>query len=167
MPRCQRWVVQKPPPLAQSSPFVAGCRWHRIGLAVDMPTPFTFRDLDAWKQGMDLVEVCYKAAGAFPRSELYGLTSQLRRAVVSMPSNVAEGHGRRTTKAYMNHVSIAIGSHAEFSTCLELAGRLGFLSRHETDRIAALSDSVGRLLYGLHRALALRIRKRARAPSNP
>jgi len=67
----------------------------------------------------------------------------------------------------MNHVSIAIGSHAEFSTCLELAGRLGFLSRHETDRIAALSDSVGRLLYGLHRALALRIRKRARAPSNP
>jgi hypothetical protein len=66
-----------------------------------MATPFTFRDLDVWKQGMDLVETCYKTTGAFPRSELYGLTSQLRRAAVSMPSNIAEGHGRRTTKAYL------------------------------------------------------------------
>lgn len=124
---------------------------------INMPTPFTFRDLDVWKQGMNLVEACYKATGAFPRSELYGLTGQLRRAAVSIPSNVAEGHGRRTTKAYMNHVSIAIGSHAEFATCIELAGRLGFLPPTERERITIQSDSVGRLLFGLHRALARKI----------
>ena len=82
---------------------------------------------------MDLVEVCYKTTAAFPRAELYGLTSQLRRAAVSIPSNVAEGHGRRTTKAYLNHVSIAIGSHAELATCIELAGRLDFLPPSEQD----------------------------------
>ncbi len=132
-----------------------------------MPTLFTFRDLDVWKQGMDLVEICYKTTGTFPRSELYGLTGQLRRAAVSMPSNVAEGHGRRTTKAYLNHVSIALGSHAEFSTCLELAGRLGFVSAREKDSITALSDSVGRLMYGLHRALAHKVRteRRTKTPS--
>ena len=76
---------------------------------------------------MDLAEYCYKATASFPKSELYGLTGQLRRASVSIPSNVAEGHGRRTTKAYLNHVSIAIGSQAEFATCIELAARFGFL----------------------------------------
>lgn len=132
-----------------------------------MPTLFTFRDLDVWKQGMDLVEICYKTTGAFPRSELYGLTGQLRRAAVSMPSNIAEGHGRRTTKAYLNHVSIALGSHAEFSTCLELAGRLGFLPGTEAERITALSDSVGKLMYGLHRALARKVRKQGRPKTAP
>ena len=106
---------------------------------------------------MDLVEACYNTTRAFPGSELYGLTSQLRRAAVSIPSNVAEGHGRRTTKAYLNHVSIAIGSHAEFATCIELADRLGFLSSTDRARIVNQSDSVGRLLYGLHRALARKI----------
>jgi four helix bundle protein len=118
-----------------------------------MRNPFTYRDLIAWKQGMELTEQCYKATASFPRSELYGLTSQLRRASVSIPSNVAEGHGRRSTKAYLNHVSIAIGSQAEFATCIEIATRLGFLDEASRQRIDALSDSVGRLLYGLHRAL--------------
>jgi four helix bundle protein len=115
---------------------------------------FTFRDLDVWRQGMDLVEHCYKITASFPKSELYGLTSQLRRAAVSIPSNLAEGHGRRTTRAYLNHVSIAIGSHAELTTCIELAGRLGLLPGTEKDRILEQSNSVGRLLYGLYRALA-------------
>ena len=115
---------------------------------------FTYRDLEVWKLGVDLVEACYKATAVFPKSEMFGLTSQMRRAAVSIPSNIAEGHARRTTKAYMNHVSIAIGSHAEFATCIELRRRLGFLTETEANRIVALSDSVGRLLYGLYRALA-------------
>ena len=115
---------------------------------------FTFRDLDVWKQGMDLVERCYTITASFPRSEIYGLTSQLRRAAVSIPSNIAEGHGRRTTKAYANHVSIAIGSHAEFATCLEVAARLSFVKAAELTLLSARTDSVGRLLYGLYRALA-------------
>ena len=122
-----------------------------------MSVPFTYRDLDVWKQGMDLVERCYLATASFPRSELYGLTSQLRRAAVSIPANVSEGHCRRTTKAYANHVSIAIGSHGELETYIELAGRLGFLSQDERDRMLEASHSVGRLLNGLYRALARKI----------
>jgi four helix bundle protein len=122
-----------------------------------MPTPFTYRDLDVWKQGMELVERCYRSTAAFPKAELYGLTSQLRRAAVSIPANLAEGHCRRSTKAYANHVSIAIGSHGELETCVELSLRLGFLSVEERKRLLAISDSVGRLLNGLHRALAAKV----------
>jgi four helix bundle protein len=75
---------------------------------------------------------------------------------------VAEGHGRRSTKAYLNHVSIAIGSQAEFATCIELAARLGFLGEAAGKRIMALSDSVGRLLYGLHRALKRKLAEKKR-----
>jgi four helix bundle protein len=127
-----------------------------------MPTPFTYRDLETWQLGIDLVETCYKATAAFPKSERYGLTSQLRRASVSIPANVAEGQARKSTKAYKNHVSIAIGSHAELVTCIEVATRLGFLTRAERDRIIALSDSVGRLLNGLYRALRQKLAARRR-----
>jgi four helix bundle protein len=113
----------------------------------------TYKDLDTWKQGVDLVERCYESTAKFPQSELYGLTSQVRRAAVSIPSNVAEGHCRRTTKAYANHVSIALGSHGELETCVEIAFRLGFLVKDERDRLQLAIDSVGRLLYGLHRSL--------------
>ena len=92
-----------------------------------MAPPFTYRDLDVWKSGMTLVEQCYRNTASFPQSELYGLTSQLRRAAVSIPANVAEGHCRGTTKAYANHVNIARGSHGELETCIELAFRLGLL----------------------------------------
>lgn len=102
---------------------------------------------------MDLVEHCYRASAKFPRAELYGLTSQLRRAAVSIPSNVAEGYCRRKTKVYANHVSIALGSHGEFETCLELASRLGFLPAADGRGLHDLSDAVGRLLSGLYRAL--------------
>ena len=122
-----------------------------------MPTTFTYRDLDVWKQGMDLVEQCYRTTAGFPSFELYGLTSQLRRAAVSIPSNVAEGHCRRTTKAYANHVSIALGSHGELETCIELSARLGFLKTLEATRLLTSADSVGRLLNGLYRSLEARL----------
>ena len=122
-----------------------------------MPTPFTYRDLEAWKHGIELVELCYRSTTPFPKSELYGLTSQLRRAAISIPANLAEGHCRRTTKAYANHVSIAIGSHGELETCVEVSCRLGFLSVEERARILAISDSVGRLLNALYRALAAKL----------
>jgi four helix bundle protein len=84
---------------------------------------------------------------------MYGLTSQIRRAAVSIPANVAEGFCRRKTKAYANHVSIALGSHGELETCLELAARLGFLSRENLDVLEQVTTSVGSLLSGLHRSL--------------
>ena len=123
-----------------------------------MATPFTYRDLEAWKQGMDLVERCYKSTASFPTSELYGITNQLRRAAISIPSNIAEGHCRRTTRAYVNHVSIALGSHGELETCIEIGWRLGFMPTPERETLLAMSDAVGRLLNGLHRALERKVR---------
>jgi four helix bundle protein len=112
-----------------------------------------FKELDTWQQAMFLVQEIYKSTAKFPGAELYGLTSQLRRAAVSVPSNVAEGYCRRSTKAYAYHVSIALGSHAEVETCIELAARLGFLSPDELARYEERTSSVGRLLSGLHRSL--------------
>ena len=122
-----------------------------------MPNMFTYRDLDAWKQGMDLVEHCYQCTKSFPAHEQYGLTSQLRRAAVSIPSNIAEGHCRRTTKAYANHVSIALGSHGELETCIEVGFRLGFLKPTDRAELLKALASVGRLLSGLYRALERRV----------
>jgi four helix bundle protein len=103
---------------------------------------------------MTLVEMCYELTKTFPPSELFGLTSQLRRAVVSIPTNVAEGHSRRSRQAYAHHISIAIGSQAEVETLLELASRLKLAQGATFDGTVSQARSVGRLLYGLHRALA-------------
>ena len=78
-----------------------------------MPDVVSYRDLDAWNVSMNLVEDIHRATATFPKSELYGLTNQTRRAAVSIPSNVAEGQCRPTTGAYANYVGIALGSHAE------------------------------------------------------
>ena len=126
----------------------------------------TYKDLDTWKQGMDLVERCYRVTANFPRSEMYGITNQVRRAALSIPSNVAEGHCRRHfIKAYANHVSIALGSHGELETCIELAWRLGFLAEQETTGLQAAISSVGRLLNGLHRSLERKLANRASSHS--
>nr|WP_298132556.1 four helix bundle protein [uncultured Pseudoxanthomonas sp.] len=82
--------------------------------------------LDVWRDSMDLVEMIYRLSDGFPRSERFGLTSQLRRAVVSVPSNIAEGAARRSTAEYLRFLSIARGSLSEASTQLQIARRLGF-----------------------------------------
>ena len=115
------------------------------------------RDLDVWNVSMNLVEEIYRATAAFPKSELYGLTNQTRRAAVSIPSNVAEGHCRPTTGAYAHHVGIALGSHGELETCLEIATRLAFLPQSERDRLLATSDRVGQMLNRLHQSLERKI----------
>jgi four helix bundle protein len=123
-----------------------------------MPTIITYKDLETWQVAMDFVERVYRSTSPFPASELYGLTVQLRRAAVSIPSNVAEGYCRKSlTKVYLNHVSIALGSHGEIETCIEIASRLGFLPDREKKPLLVLCDSVGRLLNGLHRSLEMRL----------
>ena len=96
----------------------------RCATTSDMAVVKTYRELEVWQAGMDLVEVVYAVTRTFPRDELFGLTAQTRRATISVPSNIAEGACRRTTGAFLNHVSIALGSHAEVETCLEIAIRL-------------------------------------------
>ena len=123
-----------------------------------MATVKTYRDLEAWQAGMTLVEEVYAFTRSFPADERFGLTSQLRRAAVSVPSNIAEGCCRRTTAAYVNHVSIALGSHAEVETCCEIALRLGYVSVVALSKLTPVLERAGQLAHGLLRSLEARLR---------
>ena len=112
-----------------------------------------YRELIAWQKAMDLVEQVYLATRSFPREEVYGLCSQVRRAVVSIPSNIAEGQGRQTTKEFAHFLSIAHGSLREVETQVLIARRLKYLKEEETGPIMDLAGEVGRLLNGLKNSL--------------
>ena len=105
---------------------------------------------------MDLVELCYQVASTFPRDEVYGLTSQLRRAAVSIPANIAEGHGREGLGEYIHFLGIAQGSLRETETHLLIAARLVLVDKQKIDEVLKLSDEVGRMLGGLMRSLKTR-----------
>lgn len=124
-----------------------------------MPTTNTYRELEAWQAGMTLVEATYRVTRGFPTDERFGLSAQLRRAAISVPSNIAEGACRHSTAVFDNHVSIALGSHAEVETCLEIARRLGYLSAVEMNQVMARVDRAGQLLNGLHRSLLAKLRQ--------
>ena len=87
----------------------------------------SFRELRVWQKAMDLVETVYLLTQDFPKQETYGLTSQVRRAAISIPSNIAEGHTREHIKEYLHHLSMAQASLAEVETQLEIAARLKYL----------------------------------------
>jgi four helix bundle protein len=113
----------------------------------------TYRDLKVWKRSIDLAEKIYRLTAAFPATELYGLSAQMRRASVSIASNIAEGWGRRSRKDYGKFVLIARGSNDELQTQLVIAERLGFGDNALIAEAAALSDEIGRMLGGLHKFL--------------
>jgi four helix bundle protein len=98
------------------------------------------RDLIVWQKAMDLVEAVYKPTASFPKEETYSLTSQIRRAVVSTPANIAQGQGRRLAKEYLYFLANARGSLLELDTHLEIATRLKYLSR---ENYSDLRDPVG------------------------
>jgi four helix bundle protein len=113
----------------------------------------SYKDLTAWQKAMALAEESYRLTAAFPAEERYGLTAQIRRCAVSIPSNLAEGHNRRSRQAFANHVSIALGSQAELETQIALAVRLQFTSVAAAAPAVDLAAEVGRLLHGLVRSL--------------
>ncbi len=113
----------------------------------------SFRDLEAWQKAMALAERCYKLTESLLATEKFGLSGQLRRAAVSIPSNIAEGHRPRSRKIYIRHLKIALGSQAELETDIELACRLRLVGESEAAETKALAQEVGRLLHGLVRAL--------------
>ena len=98
---------------------------------------------------MSLVEDIYNVTKSFPRHEQFGLTSQIRRASVSIPSNIAEGKRRKRRLVYLNHLDIALGSQGEIEVQLEIAKRVGFLTPHDYDRIQPMAEEIGRMLNGL------------------
>ena len=109
----------------------------------------TFEDLNAWKKAMELVYDIYVVTAAFPKSETYGLAIQMRRAAVSIPSNIAEGKGRSTDKDFANFLCHARGSLHELQTQIMIAGHLGFLKPAAEKRLLEQTRVVGRLLHGL------------------
>jgi four helix bundle protein len=113
----------------------------------------SFRDLRVWQLAMELVELIYRTSRDFPKEELYGLTSQIRRAAVSIPSNLAEGHTREHTKEFLNHISMAQASLAEVDTQLEIARRLNYISDETMTLFNERLVSLGKQQYALRNAL--------------
>jgi four helix bundle protein len=112
-----------------------------------------YQELIAWQKAMDLVEDVYKVSRDFPREEIYALTSQIRRAAVSIPSNKAEGQGRRTTADFLRHLSIAYGSLCEVETQVLIAQRLKYLVEGKVEQVLSRAGEVGRILNGLMASL--------------
>jgi four helix bundle protein len=111
------------------------------------------RDLLIWQKGMDLVADCYRLTAKLPDRERFGLSSQIQRAAVSIPANIAEGFGRQSTGAYLNHLSIASGSLAELETLLRIAVRLGFLIDGDVGEVIRQCDELGRMMTALKKKL--------------
>ena len=121
-----------------------------------MSTLKSYRDLEVWKKSIDLVELIYRASKDFPPEERFGLTSQVRRAAVSVPSNIAEGAARTGTGEFLQSLSVASGSLAEVETQLIIANRLEMLSQAEKEALLAQTDEISRMLGGLKRSLESR-----------
>jgi four helix bundle protein len=117
-----------------------------------------YSDLIVWQKAMTLVEMIYRCSATFPMDERFGLTAQVRRAAVSVPSNIAEGQGRRSTSEFLQCLSVAQGSVREVETQIQIAGRLGYLDADAQQGVIALTQEVGRLLTGLANVLERRRR---------
>ncbi|MAQ93402.1 MAG: hypothetical protein CMM84_07735 [Rhodothermaceae bacterium] len=114
----------------------------------------SYEDLEAWQFAVALAESVYRATEAFPTDETFGLRSQMRRAAVSVPSNIAEGWGRQSRKDYVRFLRTARGSLYELQTQVEIACRVGLLAPDNAGTLRGDADRAGRVLHGLIRSLA-------------
>ena len=112
-----------------------------------------YKDLTVWQKAIDLTTEIYRITKKMPKDELYGLTNQMRRAAVSIPSNIAEGNGRASTGDYVRFLTIARGSVAEVETQLLISVRLDFLSQEDIAAALSLIDEVGRMLNSMIKKL--------------
>ena len=108
-----------------------------------------YRDLVVWQKAIDLVAEVYRLIKVLPKEEIYALSSQMRRSAISIPSNIAEGQQRHTTKEFVNFLSIAKGSNAELQTQLLICIRLGYLSSEQISSAMALSEEISKMLSSL------------------
>ncbi|MBZ5514301.1 MAG: four helix bundle protein [Acidobacteriia bacterium] len=113
----------------------------------------SYRDLKVWQQAMDLAEACYRTTREFPKDELYGMTSQIRRSAASVPANIAEGRGRETRGEFIQFLRVAQGSVKELETHLLLAERIGSMLPKDSEAILERCEAVGRMLRALIRSL--------------
>ena len=122
----------------------------------------SYRELVVWQKAMELVSEVYAITRAFPREEIYGLTSQLRRCAVSIPSNIAEGQGRATKGEFIQFLCHARGSLFELETQIVIACRLGYVSEESERRLSSKITEVARILNGLLTSLGIAGRKQIR-----
>lgn len=117
------------------------------------------QNLEAWVKALDLVTDLYKGTEHVPKEERYGLTSQIRRAAISIPANIAEGAGRHSKKEFAHFLSNSQGSASELETELVIAHRLGYLDETTFSRLIAQLDRIGRLITGLRRHVSVEVRR--------
>lgn len=115
------------------------------------------KKLDAWREGVELATCVYRITEDFPKSEIYGLTSQMRRAVISIPSNIAEGAARFSAKEFAQFLNIAGGSLSELDTQIEIALNLGFISDSQKQEFDLKIDSISAKLAGLIKSVRNKI----------
>jgi four helix bundle protein len=113
----------------------------------------SYRDLRVWQEAMNLAEACYQNTRLFPQAELYGMTSQIRRAAASVPANIAEGHGRENRGDYIQFLRISQGSLKELETHLLLSHRIKLMSAETRDALLTQCEAVGKMLRALIRSL--------------
>ena len=113
----------------------------------------THKDLDVWKKSIELVASIYKITSSFPKEELYGLTSQIRRSAVSLPSNIAEGAARNHVNEFRQFLYIALGSGAELETQLIISKMLGFISDEQSQELINELNSISKMLQGLIKSI--------------
>ncbi|MCB1610919.1 MAG: four helix bundle protein [Xanthomonadales bacterium] len=121
-------------------------------IQLDIGVPVSYRDLEVWKRAMDLAEAAYAIARSLPDTERYGLAQQMRRSAVSVPSCIAEGRSRLSTREFARFLAIAMGSLAELETQCLLAARLG-LTREAIDPLLRSANELGRMLQSLRKSL--------------
>ncbi|MFL6212715.1 MAG: four helix bundle protein [Blastocatellia bacterium] len=117
----------------------------------------SYQDLQVWQLGITLVERVYHLTEAFPQKETYALCNQMQRAAVSIPSNIAEGHARDSTKEFLHHLSVALGSLAELETQVIVAKRLGYVKQSAADLALEKAAELGRMLRGLQKSLKAKL----------
>jgi four helix bundle protein len=117
----------------------------------------SFRELKVWQLGMDLAERIYLLTNTFPKSEIYGLTSQMRRSAVSITSNLAEGHGRNSTREFLQFTAISFGSICELETQLLLSHRLDYLKISELETTLSVLTETSKTIRGLQKALRAKL----------
>ncbi|MGA2466114.1 MAG: four helix bundle protein [Thermodesulfobacteriota bacterium] len=113
----------------------------------------SYRDLEVWQKSMGLAKEVYQVTSSFPTDEKFGLTNQMRRAAVSIPSNLAEGHARSGTQEFKHFISMAIGSVAELETQILLSAELGYLNENRKSDLFEQLDIIGKMLRGLYKSL--------------
>ena len=109
-----------------------------------------FKELNVWQKGIELVAIVYKNTSSFPEEEKYGLSAQMRRAAVSIPSNIAEGHLRKTAKDFKQFLSIARGSCAELETQIIIAHKLGFIHEYNFDNLSSKVEELSKMLSSFY-----------------